>query len=79
MACGVDGIRAAHHSLSVLRGELHALLFLTLITEPDPDHVLLQVELLGDGGDLLAGRPRLDGKVRFQGSFFRGRNGSPFS
>lgn len=63
----------------MLRGKLHALLFLPLIAEPDAHHVLLQVQLLGNGRNLLAGGTRLDGKVRFQGPFLRGRNGSPFS
>ena len=35
-----------------LRRELHPLLLLPLVAEPHPHHVLLQVQLLGDRGDL---------------------------
>lgn len=53
--------------------KLHPLLLLALVTEPDPHHVLLEVELLGDGGDLLAAGPGLDGEVSLQGSLLRRR------
>ena len=36
-----------------LRRELHPLLLLPLVAEPHPHHVLLQVQLLGDCGDLI--------------------------
>lgn len=64
---------------SVLGGELHALLFLPLIAEPHADHVLLQVQLLGDGGDLFAGRTWLHGKVCLERALLRRCDGSPFS
>lgn len=32
---------------------VNALLFLPAVAEPDPDHLLLHVELLGDQQDLL--------------------------
>ena len=53
--------------------KLHPLLLLALVTEPDPHHVLLEVELLGDGGDLLPAGPGLDGEVSLQGSLLRRR------
>ena len=56
--------RNVPRSARVLGGELHALLLLALVAEPDAHHVLLQVEFLGDGGDLLARRPRLPAKRR---------------
>ena len=37
-------------------GGVNALLLLTAVAEPDPDHLLLHVELVGDHGDLLGCR-----------------------
>lgn len=63
----------------LVRGrELHSFLLLPLIAEPNPDHVLLQVQLLRDSGDLLRGRPRLHGKVRLQGALLRRGDGRAF-
>ena len=53
--------------------KLHPLLLLALVTEPDPHHVLLEVELLGDGGDLLSAGPGLDREVSLQRSLLRRR------
>ena len=55
------------------RRELHPLLFLPLVAEPHAHNVLLEVQLLGDLRDLLAGRTRLDGEVRLQGALLRRR------
>lgn len=60
--------------LSVLRSEFHPLLFLPLVAEPDANDVLLEVELLGDGGNLLAGGSRLDREVRLEAALLRRRN-----
>lgn len=49
---------------SMLSRELHALLLLPLVAEPDSYDVLLQVEFLRDRRDLLAGRPRLHREIR---------------
>lgn len=49
---------------SMLSRELHALLLLPLIAEPDSYDVLLQVELFRDRRDLLTGRPRLYREIR---------------
>lgn len=65
--------------LSVLGGELHSLLFLPLVAEPHAHHVLLQVQLLGDGRNLFARWPRLHRKVRFERTLLRRCDGSPFS
>jgi len=65
--------------LSVLGGKLHSLLFLSLIAEPDAHDVLFQIELFGNGGDLLARWPRLDGEVGFQRALLRSCYGCPFS
>lgn len=46
--------------------KLHPLLFLALVAEPYPDDVLLKVELLSYGGDLLSTRSRLDSEVGFE-------------
>lgn len=64
---------------SVLGSEFHALLFLSLVAEPHANDVLLQVQLLGDGGDLLAGRARLHGEVGLERAFLGRCDGSPFS
>lgn len=53
--------------------KLHPLLLLALVTEPDPHHVLLEVKLLGDGGDLLSAGPGLDREVGLQRSLLRRR------
>ena len=44
-------------------GELHSLLLLPLITEPDSNNALLQIELLGHLGDFLTRRPRLHAEI----------------
>lgn len=46
--------------------ELHSLLLLSLIAEPHPHHILFEVQLLGDGCDLLPRGSRLHGEVRLQ-------------
>ena len=62
------------------RRELHPLLFLSLVAEPHAYNVLLEVQLLGDLRDLLAGRTWLDGEVRLQGALLgrRYRRALPF-
>lgn len=62
---------------SALGRELHPLLLLALIAEPHADHVLFQVQLLGNGGDFLARRPRLNGKVGLEAPLLGGRDGGP--
>jgi len=57
-----------------LSGELHPFLLLPLIAKPNAHHVLLQVELLRDGGDFLAGRPRLHREVGLQRALFGRRD-----
>lgn len=64
---------------SLLGGEFHALLLLPLVAEPDADDVLLEVELLGDGGDLLTGRARLDGEVGLERALLRSRDRRPLA
>lgn len=64
---------------SVLGGEFHTLLFLPLIAEPHANDVLLQVQFLGDGGNLLAGRTWLNGEVCLERALFGRCDGSPFS
>lgn len=58
---------------SVLRGELHALLLLPLVAEPDAYHVLFEVQFFGDGGNFFARRSRLNGEIRFEAALFRRR------
>ena len=58
----------------LLSCEFHAFLLLALVAEPDADDVLLEVELFGDGGDLLAGGARLYGEIGLQRAFLRGGN-----
>ena len=53
--------------------KLHPLLLLPLVAEPDPDDVLFEVELLCDGRDLLARRPRLHSEVGLQRPLLRRR------
>lgn len=43
-----------------------SLLLLSLVAEPDAYHILFQVQLLGDGRNLLSTRPWLQSKVGFQ-------------
>lgn len=50
----------------MLSRELHALLLLSLVAEPDTDDVLLKIELLRDRRYLLARGSRLHRKVRLQ-------------
>jgi len=40
--------------MSMLSSEFHSFLFLPLITKPHSNHVFLQIEFLGNGGDFLA-------------------------
>ena len=47
---GFDG-GVAHRVAAA--GGVNTLLLLTAVAEPDPDHLLLHVELVGDHGDLL--------------------------
>jgi hypothetical protein len=65
--------------LSVLSCELHSFLLLTLITKPHAYDVLFEIELLGNGGNFLAGWSWLDGEIGFQRTFLWCRNGCPFS
>jgi len=60
-------------------GELHALLLLALVAEPDAHDVLLEVELLGDLRDLLAGRARLDREVRLERALLGRRDRRPLA
>lgn len=46
-----------------------------LVAEPHAHHVLFQVELLGDGGDLLGRGPRLNGEVGLERALLRRRDG----
>ena len=64
---------------SSLGRKLHSFLFLSLVAEPDPDHVLLEVELLGDGCDLLSAGPRLHGEVSLQRALLGRGDRGPFS
>ena len=68
-----DNVSECYLVYPTLGRKLHPLLLLALVTEPDPHHVLLEVELLGDGGDLLPAGPGLDGEVSLQGSLLRRR------
>lgn len=72
------GVHARSH-LFLRSGKLHSFLLLPLIAEPHSDHVLLQVELLGDGGDFLSRGTRLDCKVRLQGALLRCGDGRALS
>lgn len=60
-------------------GIFHSLLLLPLVAEPDAHHVFLEIQLLGDGSDLLGGGPWLDGEVGFQRALFRRRDGRAFA
>jgi len=60
-------------------GELHALLLLALVAEPDAHDVLLEVELVGDLRDLLAGRARLDREVRLERALLGRRDRRPLA
>jgi hypothetical protein len=60
-------------------GEFHALLLLSLITEPDSNDTLFQVELLGHLGDLLARRPRLHAEIGLEGLLLRRRDRRPLA
>lgn len=51
---GFDGGAAA--STAATAGGVNPLLFLPAIAEPDPNHLLLHVELVSDHGDLFRGR-----------------------
>jgi len=62
----------------MLSRKLHALLLLPLVAEPDPDDVLLEVQLLRDRGDLLAGWPRLHREVRLERAFLGRGDARPF-
>ena len=64
---------------SSLGRKLHSFLFLSLVAEPDPDNVLLQIEFLRDGCNFLSARPGLDCEVSFQRAFLWGCYGGPFS
>ena len=66
-------------SAGLLSCEFHPLLFLALVAEPDADDVLLEVEFLGDGGDLLAGGARLHGEVGLQRALLGRCDRRPFA
>lgn len=51
---GLDGCAAS--SIIDAAGRVNPLLFLSTIAEPDPDHLLLHVELVSDNADLVRGR-----------------------
>lgn len=52
-----DGFEGGVASYTVATaGGVDPLLLLTAIAEPDPDHLLLHVELVSDHGDLFRGR-----------------------
>lgn len=46
-------LRMPHPPQSVDSRVLHSFLFLSLVTEPDPHHILFKVQFLSDGCDLL--------------------------
>lgn len=73
------GVHVAAGHLLLRGGELHPLLLLALVAEPHAHHVLLQVELLGDGGDLLPGRAGLHREVGLQRPLLRGGDRRPFT
>ena len=77
--CSFSSPSLALSPRSVDGGVLHPLLLLPLVAEPHADDVLLQVELLRNGGDLLAGRPRLHREVRLEGALLGRRNGGALS
>lgn len=60
------GVHVGPSHLFLSGSELHPLLLLTLIAEPHAHHVLLQVQLLGDSGDLLPRGSWLHRKVGLQ-------------
>ena len=64
---------------AALSCKFHPLLLLPLVAEPDPDHVLLEVQLLGDGCDLLSAGPRLHGEVSLQRALLGRGDRGPFS
>ena len=66
-------------STSLNGGELHSLLLLSLIAEPDAHDILLELELLGDLCDLLAGRPRLQTEVHLERALLGRRYGRAFA
>ena len=74
----LHGPRAGARHVFLGGSELHSLLFLALVAEPDPHHVLLEVEFLSNGGDLLPARSRLHGKVGFERPLFGGRDTRAF-
>ena len=49
----------------IIGRKFHSLLLLSLITKPNSDNILLQVEFFGDGGDFLRAWPKLS-TVRFE-------------
>ena len=64
---------------SSLGRKFHSFLFLSLVAEPDPNHVFLQIEFLRDGCYFLSAGPGLDCEVSFQRALLRGSYGGPFS
>lgn len=53
---GKDGFDGGAASKVAAAGGVNPLLFLPAIAEPDPNHLLLHVELVSDHGDLFRGR-----------------------
>ena len=64
---------------SSLGRKFHSFLFLSLVAEPDPNHVFLQIEFLRDGCYFLSTRPGLDCEVSFKRALLWGCYGGPFS
>ena len=55
-AGGEDGFDGGASSTAAAARGVNPLLFLPAIAEPDPNHLLLHVELVSDHGDLFRGR-----------------------